>query len=85
MLAAFTDHAWQSTLVAILAAGVALALRKHGASLRYWLWFAASAKFLIPFALLIALGSELSSRLHPRTPSHEIRAPHPKVRGRRIA
>lgn len=56
MLAAVIDHVWQSTLVAVLAAGLALALRRHSASARYWLWFAASAKFLIPFSVLVALG-----------------------------
>src|SRR6185312_6193325 len=36
---------------------VALALRRNGAHLRFWVWFAASLKFLVPFAALTALGT----------------------------
>jgi TonB family protein len=39
---------------------LALALRKHSARARYWLWMAASAKFLVPFSLLIAAGSHFA-------------------------
>jgi bla regulator protein blaR1 len=53
------DHLWQSTLVALLAALLVLALRHHRASLRYWIWFVASMKFLLPFALLIHFGQAL--------------------------
>ncbi|SRR6266481_7082726 len=53
------NHIWQSTLFAILAALLALALRKNHARARYSLWFAASVKFLIPFSLLVGLGSHL--------------------------
>jgi beta-lactamase regulating signal transducer with metallopeptidase domain len=37
-----------------------LAFRRNGAALRFWLWFAASIKFLVPFAALAALGDYLS-------------------------
>ena len=57
------DHLWQSTLFALVAAMLALALRKHSARARYWLWMAASAKFLVPFSLLIAAGSHLRALL----------------------
>jgi bla regulator protein blaR1 len=53
------DHLWQSTLVTLLAALLVLALRRHRAGLRYWVWFVASMKFLLPFALLIHLGQAL--------------------------
>ena len=33
-----------------------LLFRNNSASIRYWLWFAASLKFLLPFSLLAALG-----------------------------
>jgi beta-lactamase regulating signal transducer with metallopeptidase domain len=60
------DHLWQSTLYASVAGLLTLALRKHQARTRYWLWFAASVKFLIPFSLLTSLGSYLSwSRRSP--------------------
>ncbi len=57
---AAADHLWQSTLVAAAAGLLTLALRKHHARARYWLWLAASLKFLVPFSLLVALGNRLS-------------------------
>jgi bla regulator protein blaR1 len=51
------NHLWQSTLFALCAGMLTLALRKNRASVRYWLWLAASLKFLVPFSLLVALGS----------------------------
>ena len=44
MIAQVIDHLWQSTLVALAAALLALALRHHRASVRYCVWFAASMK-----------------------------------------
>ena len=32
------NHLWQSTLVALMAGLLTLALRKHHARSRYWLW-----------------------------------------------
>ena len=57
--AALANHLWQSTLFASLAVLLAFALRKNRAETRYWLWLAGSLKFLIPFSLLIAIGSEM--------------------------
>src|SRR5208283_2843780 len=62
---ALGNHLWQSTLLAIAAGLLALVLRKNHARGRYWLWLAASVKFLIPFTLLIALGSHLASSHGP--------------------
>lgn len=59
MIAALLNHLWQSTLCLMVIAALTLRLRHNGASVRYWLWFAASAKFLVPFALLVALGQQL--------------------------
>ena len=56
---AIANHIWQSTIVGLVAAGVALMLRKNSASVRYWIWFAAAMKFLVPFAALTALGNVL--------------------------
>src|SRR5690349_4072344 len=50
------NHLWQSTLVAGVAAVLALALKDTQARVRYWLWLSASVKFLIPFSVLAALG-----------------------------
>jgi bla regulator protein blaR1 len=54
-----TNHLWQSTVFAGAAALLALALRKNYARTRYRLWLIASLKFLIPFSLLVAIGSQI--------------------------
>jgi bla regulator protein BlaR1 len=54
------NHLWQSTVFAVMAALLTLLLRKNHARTRYWLWLAASGKFLIPFSLLVGIGSHLS-------------------------
>jgi bla regulator protein blaR1 len=53
------NHLWQSTVFATLAAILTLAFRRNRAQVRYWLWLSASLKFLIPFALLMSLGSSV--------------------------
>jgi uncharacterized protein (TIGR03435 family) len=58
------NHLWQSTLVALIAGLMTVALRKHHARARYWLWLAASVKFLVPFSLLVALGRRLTWMRH---------------------
>ncbi|HEY1305421.1 MAG TPA: M56 family metallopeptidase [Vicinamibacterales bacterium] len=60
------DHLWQSTIVLLLCALLTLALRRNRAQVRYGLWLAASMKFLIPFAALVAIGRLVP---WPRTPS----------------
>jgi len=59
MMGEIVNHLWQSTVFAILAVLLALAFRKHRAQVRYWIWFCASVKFLVPFALLLTLGGYL--------------------------
>jgi len=54
---AIANHVWQSTLFAAAMGALTLAFRKNQARIRFGLWLAASLKFLIPFSLLIALGS----------------------------
>jgi uncharacterized protein (TIGR03435 family) len=56
------DHLWQSTACAAVLALMVLACRGAGAHVRHWLWLAASVKFLIPFASIIAAGSALGWR-----------------------
>jgi bla regulator protein blaR1 len=53
------NHLWQSTVFAGVAALLAFVLRKNHARTRYWLWLAASLKFLIPFSLLVAVGKQI--------------------------
>jgi bla regulator protein blaR1 len=59
---AVVAHLWQSTLFAGAAWLVALMLRTNRAQVRYWVWFAASGKFLIPLSLLVGLGSLMPHR-----------------------
>src|SRR5262245_55029154 len=60
MLSSITNHLWQSTAFAALAALLALALRGNRAQVRYWLWLAASVKFLVPFSLLVEAGNRIA-------------------------
>jgi len=55
------NHLWQSTLFAAAAGVLVLLLKKNQAQAHYWIWFAASMKFLVPFSILISLGSRLAS------------------------
>ncbi len=59
MIAALLDHLWQSTIFALPIAAFAYFLKNNSAKSRYALWLAASIKFLIPFSLLVALGTLL--------------------------
>jgi bla regulator protein BlaR1 len=65
MIHAMMNHLWQSTVFAVAAGFVTLGLRHNGAHTKYWLWFAASCKFLIPFSMLSAVGGYLSWRSVP--------------------
>jgi len=59
---ALGDHLWQSTSFALVAGLLTLFLRENHARARYWLWLAASLKFLIPFSLFVAIGKHLAWR-----------------------
>ena len=58
-MSALAEHLWQSTLCAGLIWLAAKVLRNDGAALRHWLWCLASYKFLVPFAVLSALGGRI--------------------------
>jgi len=64
-LSPVANHLWQSTLCAGVVWVLSLALKNNRAAMRFWLWLAASVKFLIPFSLLVSLGSRLSWRTVP--------------------
>jgi beta-lactamase regulating signal transducer with metallopeptidase domain len=71
MSGAFVAHVWQSTLFVLVIKALTVGLREDRANVRYWLWFAASIKFLLPFSLLINLGTHLTpapmvSRIAPQ-------------------
>ena len=59
MLSALLDHLWQSSLFAVGVGILTFMLRRNSASVRFGLWFSASVKFLVPFALLSELGSHI--------------------------
>jgi bla regulator protein BlaR1 len=71
MWAMIANHLWQSTLFAVLVGLTTLGFRNDGAHVRYWLWWVASVKFLVPFALLAAIGRAIAPavpvRLVPET------------------
>jgi bla regulator protein BlaR1 len=60
---ALGDHLWQSTLLALVAGLLTLLLQRNHARARYWLWLAASLKFLVPFSWLVAIGSRLAPKV----------------------
>ena len=61
------NHLWQSTLFAAAVALACSALRRNSPRLRYWLWLAASLKFLVPFAVMVSMGARV--QFPPDTPS----------------
>lgn len=65
-LSPLANHLWQSTIFAVAAWLLALSLRKNRASVRYWIWFSASLKFLIPFSLLVTIGNKFAWHSSPR-------------------
>jgi D-alanyl-D-alanine carboxypeptidase len=56
MLTGLVDHLWQSLWVFGAIALLTSIVRRHFALLRLWMWRLAAFKFLVPFALLYALG-----------------------------
>jgi TonB family protein len=65
MLTFLVNHLWQSTLFAVAAALLIPLVRNNGAHVRYWVWWAASVKFLVPFSLLTTLGDLLAGSAAP--------------------
>jgi bla regulator protein BlaR1 len=61
-LSPLANHLWQSTVFAGAMWALTLALRQNRAAVQYWLWLAASVKFLIPFSVLMGIGSHLGWR-----------------------
>jgi bla regulator protein BlaR1 len=68
---AIANHLWQSTVFVAVVWLLTRLLRSNQAQVRYGLWLAASVKFLVPFSLLIGLGSLL-----PR-PQRSVITPQP--------
>ena len=62
MIEALVNHLWQSSLFVLLISVLVYVFRNNSAGVRYWLWFAASAKFLVPFALFAVIGNAFIER-----------------------
>jgi bla regulator protein BlaR1 len=73
ILIVVANHLWQSTLFAMALGCIVFLLRGNGARIRCCLWLAASAKFLVPFAWLNALGARIP------WPYDSIRATFPEL------
>jgi TonB family protein len=63
MIFALGRHLFESTIFALLAAILTLALHKRGAATRHALWFIAVVKFAVPVATLSAVGLKLQNLL----------------------
>ena len=63
MFVGLFDHLWQSIGVSGCAAALAFSVRRCFAPLRLWLWRIAAIKFVIPFALLFAIGQWMGLRV----------------------
>jgi uncharacterized protein (TIGR03435 family) len=60
VLSPLANHLWQSTVFAVTAGLLTLALHKKQARTRYWIWLIGSLKFLVPFSIFIAVGSRIN-------------------------
>jgi bla regulator protein blaR1 len=72
MITALENHLWQSTLFCCAMAVLTLMLRKNRAAVRHALWLAASVKFLVPFSLLVGIGSQIEWRQPPVAPQPQV-------------
>jgi uncharacterized protein (TIGR03435 family) len=63
-----SNHLWQSTLFAAAVALAVVTLRRKHAGIRYALWWAASIKFVVPFAAFGAIGAAIGSRAAVHVP-----------------
>jgi bla regulator protein BlaR1 len=85
MIGQWTNHLWQSTLFAIVAALVTLNFRKNRAHVRYCLWLIASVKFLVPFALLMDLGNRFWSAIATSQIATKLAPPYVSLAMQQIA
>jgi bla regulator protein BlaR1 len=65
VVSAAGDHVWQSTVFVAGCGVLSVFLRRSHARVRHGLWLAASMKFLIPFSLLVGVGSRWAWRPSP--------------------
>ena len=62
MISGVVARLWQSTVFGGAPWLAALFLRTNRAQAHYWVWFAVFLKFLIPFSLLVWLGTLVPHR-----------------------
>src|SRR5580765_6553072 len=55
----FANHLWQATIISFLAFPAAALLRKGPGRARYAVWLIASAKFVLPSAILLPIAHRL--------------------------
>jgi beta-lactamase regulating signal transducer with metallopeptidase domain len=77
MTAALLDHLWQSTLFAAAIWLMMPLFRGNSATLRFWLWFAASVKFLVPFSIFAVAGRHLLPSVAPAVGAELVSALRP--------
>lgn len=77
MTAALLDHLWQSTLFSAAIWLMMPLFRGNSATLRFWLWFAASVKFLIPFSVFALAGRRLLPPVAPHMGARLVSALQP--------
>lgn len=63
------NHIWQSSCFALAAGALAFMLRRYSPKVRYWVWLSASLKFLLPWTLLVSLGSAIPWRTTSVSPA----------------
>ena len=63
MTALLAAHLWQSTLILLAAWLLTLVFRRNAADIRFLIWFGASAKFLLPLAVLHWIGDRVGQTL----------------------
>ena len=59
------NHLWQTTLCVIAEAVLVRFVGARHPRVRHAIWFAASIKFLVPFAVLVAAGQALAPETQP--------------------
>ena len=64
-LSSLANHLCQSTVFAAAMWALTLPLQQNRAAVRYWLWLEVSVKSLVPFSLLVSVGSQFGWRATP--------------------
>jgi bla regulator protein BlaR1 len=71
---ALASHIWQSTIFALAAGALTWMFRRNGAPVRYWIWFAALMKFVVPIAALTAVANRIPLPQSPQAAGEALEA-----------